>query len=133
VESPSLEDILGSVEAPIEIHLSQDFRFKCFGIEGFEHMLAIQVVKFKPKEWDKTSHEWYDDGGQKRHLEMPPYCIASVEDTWKEIWQYIKAVIPQYLDYVIHNSSQAVTKAMLRRARAFSKNGQASSFQSYIQ
>jgi hypothetical protein len=85
------------------------------------------VIKFEPREWDKTSREWYD-GEQRQLLRMPHYCIASVADASKEIQQYIEAALPQYLDYVIRNSNQKVTKAMLRHARILSRNGQASVF-----
>ena len=124
-EGHTLQDIQGTDDAPREVHLCQDSYFEAS--KGFKHKLIIQVVRFRPQEWDKTSRIWYKDG-KKQILEMPPYCIASVEDAWIEVRRYIKAALPQYLDCIIQNSTQPVTKAMLQYARAFSKNGRVSNF-----
>jgi hypothetical protein len=108
-----LGDVEDGLRNPRTLRLSQG---------GFKHELVISVEKFVSRDGDKTKHQWYVDG-QKRELEMPPYCVYDLRAARRAVLQYITSSYRDYLKYVIDNSG-ALTREVLLQALEYCERTQ---------
>jgi hypothetical protein len=100
------------MQAVIPIRLTQDL--------GYE--LEVYVTGYAPRLGDKINHVWYD-AGEKREIEMPPYCLTLLEYARANVYQYTNDAAKQYLQDVIHQSGP-IAQAMLMKAVHFSNSSE---------
>jgi len=72
------------------------------------------VSRFQLRLDDKTKNS-YIENGQRREIEMPPYCVTSLQETRRKLCLYIQESQLRYLEVAVERSS-GVTKTVLQRA-----------------
>ena len=85
--------------------------------QGLGHELDISVKLFDIQDGDKTTRvvRW---NNRSSHVPLPPYCLASIQETRKSLEKYIQVSQRTYLHHVVEKSD-LLTQSVLRYAIAF--------------
>lgn len=87
--------------------------------QDFGETLSIYVTRFEPRPDEKTAHPWKDRQGRSRSMEMPPYCIARMDDARDNMLQYIENFKGSFLSSFLRGSNE-ITGDIFDEARRFS-------------
>ena len=87
--------------------------------QDFGETLKIYVTRFEPRPDDKTAHPWKDKQGRSRSMEMPPYCIAKMDDARNNMLQYIDNFRGSFLSSFLRGSNE-ITGDIFDEARRHS-------------
>ncbi|KAF4468527.1 hypothetical protein FALBO_4582 [Fusarium albosuccineum] len=81
--------------------------------------LEVHVCQFEPQEDDKVHLRERDEDGREHVLEMPPYCLARVEQIKKNMEQYIQQTRDKYLETLRGGAeiTRLVTETAMEYAR----------------
>lgn len=62
-----------------------------------EGELVVYVCKFVPQPGDKVNDKQLDGNGEEHVLEMPPYCLANIDQVKTNVKAYIETTRDKYL------------------------------------
>lgn len=68
-------------------------------------VLNVVVCKYRPHSEDKTGYEWSSPNGAQK-MEMPPYCIGSIDDATESMRKYAEQSKMLYLKNILDKSNQ---------------------------
>lgn len=79
--------------------------------------MLVVLARYDPFVKEVTHRVWKKDG-QTRHIEMPPYCIANMEDTQRHMLEYITNFRSAWLKNVLGRSND-ITRSLFDQAQRF--------------
>ncbi|KAL2869465.1 uncharacterized protein BJX67DRAFT_379019 [Aspergillus lucknowensis] len=68
--------------------------------QGMGDKLRLTLSRFDPHPDDKTAYEWNTLDGPRK-MEMPPYCIANMDEAIVSVAQYAKRSMRAYLSQLV--------------------------------
>ena len=105
----SLTDIVRNTERqrPIIVTLTQDL-----GLQ-----LLVRLARYEPEAGEST-HRMWKKGGQTQRIDLPPYCIANIQDAQKSMLEYIINFRSAFLKHVLGRSNE-ITRGLFDQAQRF--------------
>ncbi|OCK79235.1 hypothetical protein K432DRAFT_383260 [Lepidopterella palustris CBS 459.81] len=104
-----LVDIVDTERKFIKLQLTQDLG----------ETLEVYVTKYEPRPNEMTAHPWKDRSGCSRTLEMPPYCIARMDEARQNVLEYIESFRGAFLSNLSRCANE-ITGEIMDEARRFS-------------
>ena len=104
-----LSDIPKASESTRELLLTQDLG----------SYSSVLVSEFRPVEGDKTSYTWKTNSGSSITIEMPLYCLTSIEGTKAVMWKYLEDNGDKILEAILEYEKDIIWDT-IRMATRFS-------------
>jgi len=104
----SLSEIIMRSSATVKLHITQGMRRK----------MAVYVGKFEVTSEYKTRHIWRC-ANELKELDLPPFCLAHMDEMKKSVCDYIQNSWTSYLREVTFRSDP-VTREILLEAQKLS-------------
>lgn len=94
-------------QRPIIVNLTQDL-----GLQ-----MLVVLARYEPEVGEST-HRMWKKGGQTQRLDLPPYCIANVQDAQRAMLEYISNFRSAFLKHVLGRSNE-ITRGLFDQAQRF--------------
>lgn len=104
----SLQDVARRQARPTRVVLTQDF-----GVQ-----LEVSIAYYEPKPGDSTARKWKDANGVTHELELPPYCIANMEEAQERLVEYIRDHRGAFIKSILGRSNE-ITKRIFDQAQRY--------------
>ncbi|KAF2203000.1 hypothetical protein GQ43DRAFT_289238 [Delitschia confertaspora ATCC 74209] len=96
----SLVDLAKRQAQPIRVVLTQDF-----GVQ-----LEVSLALYEPEPGEITYRVWKDSNGVKHKLDMPPYCIADMQEAQDRLLEYIRKFRGAFIRSTLMRSNEVTTR-----------------------
>jgi hypothetical protein len=95
-------------------HITTDYEVEL--TQGLETTIIVQLREFQANPNFKTKQIWNTRNGM-HELEMPPLCLANMEQTRNSVKAYIKESSHRYLAFITSKSTNIVREMLLEALR----------------